>query len=193
MIILYLDLKGGINLQDLHSRRLREEFKRMLKVYPPRTSPIKWQIIDNDLHRYKAWVKGKEKTPYAEGSWEVILTLPPEFPFKPPIVNFITPIYHPNIAIGKTKWKWGSNVCLSLVNWNNQGKSGGWKETITLPSVFEHIEMMLDVYQATGDVDFPEYLVDPNDPFNAEAGETMKTDFDKFWRKAEEWTNKHAK
>ncbi len=79
------------------------------------------------------------------------------------------------------------------MNWNNLGKSGGWKETITLPSVFEHIEMMLDVYRTQGDVNFPEYLVDPNDPFNAEAGEKMKTNFDMFWRTAEEWTNKHAK
>ncbi len=108
------------------------------------------------------------------------------------LTNFVTPIYHPNIATGKTQWKWGSNVCLSLVNWNNIGKPGGWKETITLPSVFEHIEMMLDVYRATGDEDFPEYLVDPNDPFNPEAGKLMITNFDQYWDTAIEWTKKNA-
>lgn len=108
------------------------------------------------------------------------------------VTNFITPIWHPNIATGSTQWKWGSNVCLSLVNWNNIGKPGGWKETITLPSVFEHIEMMLDVYRATGEVDFPEYLVDPNDPFNPEAGRSMKENFEEYWEKAKIWVGKHA-
>ncbi|NHJ00523.1 MAG: ubiquitin-conjugating enzyme E2 [Candidatus Heimdallarchaeota archaeon] len=179
-------------MQDLHSRRLREEFKRMLKTYPPKTSTIKWQIINNNLHHYKAIIKGKVGTPYENGKWEIKVELPPEYPFRPPIVNFITQIWHPNIAIGRTQWKWGSNVCLSLINWNNIGKVGGWKETITLPSVFEHIEMMLDVYQVTQEGEFPEYLVDPNDPFNPEAGKQMREKFDLYWNNAIEWTQKYA-
>ncbi len=180
-------------MSDLHSRRLREEFKRMLKIYPPKSANIKWVIVDNDLHRYSATIKGKEGTPYENGEWKITIDLPPEYPFKPPIVNFITPIWHPNIAIGETRWKWGSNVCLSLINWNNIGEPGGWKKTITLPSVFEHIEMMLDVYQSSGDSDFPEYLVDPGDPFNPEAGKIMQSNFDGFWEKAVEWTEKFGK
>lgn len=179
-------------MQDLHSRRLREEFKRMLKTYPPKTSTIKWLIINNDLHHYKATFAGKQGTPYENGKWEITVDLPSEYPFRPPIVNFVTPIWHPNIAIGKTQWKWGSNVCLSLINWNNIGKTGGWKETITLPSVFEHIEMMLDVYQVAEEGDFPEYLVDPNDPFNPEAGEQMRQKFTKYWQNAVEWTKQYA-
>jgi len=63
-------------VQDLHSRRLREEFKRMLKTYPPKTSQIKWQIVNNDLHHYRAWLKGKKDTPYENGIWEVTIDLP---------------------------------------------------------------------------------------------------------------------
>jgi ubiquitin-protein ligase len=117
----------------------------MLKVFPPKTSPIKWQIVNNDLHHYRAWIKGKPSTPYDKGTWEITVDLPPEYPFKPPVINFITPIYHPNIAIGKTQWKWGSNVCLSLVNWNNLGKAGGWKETITM--FIKQLEMQ--IFQST--------------------------------------------
>ncbi|MHA1215265.1 MAG: ubiquitin-conjugating enzyme family protein [Candidatus Hodarchaeales archaeon] len=180
-------------MQDLHSRRLREEFKRMLKTFPPKTSQIKWKIVNNDLHHYVATIKGKEGSPFEGGIWQITVDLPPEYPFKPPIVNFKTPIWHPNIAVGKTQWKSGSNVCLSLVNWNNIGKPGGWKETITLPSVFEHIEMMLDIYQSVDNTDFPEYLVDPDDPFNPEAGRQMKNNFDEYWRTAVEWTEMYAK
>ena len=179
-------------MQDLHSRRLREEFKRMLKTFPPKTSQMKWKVVNNDLHHYQATIFGKKGTPFESGKWEITVDLPPEYPFKPPIVNFQTPIWHPNIAIGNTRWNWGSNVCLSLVNWNNLGKPGGWKETITLPSVFEHIEMMLDIYQSVEEGDFPEYLVDPGDPFNPEAGKEMQENFDLFWKKSVEWTKKYA-
>jgi ubiquitin-protein ligase len=176
---------------DLHSTRLRSEFKAMLKAYPPKKEKnVSWRLIERDLARYELDIQGRKGTPYEGGTWKVTIDLPPEYPFKPPIVNFRIPIWHPNIAQGDMRWKWGSNVCLSLVNWNNQGKSGGWKETITLPSVVEHLEMMLDVFPADGE--FPEYLVDPKDPFNKEAGEQMLKDFKLFYQTAESWTRKHA-
>ena len=58
--------------------------------------------------------------------------------------------------------------------------------------LFEHIDMMLDVYQSSGDSDFPEYLVDPGDPFNPEAGKMMQENFQEFWNRAIEWTTTHA-
>ena len=177
---------------DLHSTRLRAEFKAMLRTYSPSDqSSIPWQLKERHLAQYELNIRGKEGTPYEGGIWTVTIDLPPEYPFKPPVVNFQDPIWHPNIAVGEMRWKWGSNVCLSLVNWNNQGKPGGWKETITLPSVVEHLEMMLDVFPAV-EGDFPEYLVDPKDPFNTEAGEQMLNNFDLFFRTAREWTKKHA-
>ncbi len=176
--------------QDLHSTRLRSEFKAMLKSYPPGRSSVSWKLIDRDLSKYELIISGKKGTPYEGGSWKVTIDLPSEYPFKPPIINFRTPIWHANLAIGDMRWKWGSNVCLSLINWNNAGKPGGWKETITLPSVVEHLEMMLDVFPTEGE--FPEYLVDPRDPFNKEAGEQMLKNFDLYFQTAKEWTKKHA-
>lgn len=183
-------------MDDTHTRRLREEMKRMLKTYPPAKSVetgISWKVVGGDLHMYELTISGKIGTPYEGGIWTVTIRLPPEYPFKPPIVNFIQPIYHPNIALEGRQWPWGSNVCLSLVNWDNLGKPGGWKETIFLPSVVDHLEMMLEVYPLSGeDQEFPEYLVDPKDPFNPEAGEEMIENFDLFFDKAKEWTEEHA-
>jgi len=179
-------------MSDMHTIRIREEFKRMMRVYNPKTSHIKWKIANKDLHCYRLIIPGTEGTPYEGGKFLVTIDLPSEYPLKPPIANFLTPIWHPNIAIGDIKWPWGSNVCLSLINWNNQGKQGGWKETINLPSVVDHIEMMLEVYSIEEGEAFPEYLVDPKDPFNPDAGQQMIENFTTFFHRAKTWTVRYA-
>ncbi|MHA1839653.1 MAG: ubiquitin-conjugating enzyme E2 [Candidatus Ranarchaeia archaeon] len=177
---------------DPHFRRLRAEFQRLVKTFPPRVGRIKWKVMTNDLHKYKFWIKGPDNTPYQGGTFEITVELPPEYPVKPPIVNFITPIWHPNIAVGGRHWQWGSNVCHSLVNWNNIGKPGGWKPTIFLPTVIEQMESMLEVYKPHPGDDFPEVIVNPKDPFNKTAGQQMLNNYDLFDQQAREWTRKHA-
>jgi len=40
---------------------------------------------------------GAEDTPYDGGIFVIHLSLPDRYPFEPPKVCFVTPIYHPNI------------------------------------------------------------------------------------------------
>ncbi len=181
-------------MDDPHTRRIKEEFKRMLTQYNPKRSHIKWRLIDRDLHRYQLLIPGVKGSVYEGGKWIVTIDLPPEYPFKPPICNFVTPIWHPNIGVGGTRWKWGSNVCLSLVNHNNIGKPGGWKETIPLTSVVDHLELMLEIFPGKHEPeDFPEYLVDPKDPFNPDAARQLLENFEIFEKTVKEWIEKHAK
>lgn len=42
-------------------------------------------------------ITGPEDSPYEEGRFELELSLPEHYPFEPPKVRFVTPIYHPNI------------------------------------------------------------------------------------------------
>ncbi|MHA2060117.1 MAG: ubiquitin-conjugating enzyme E2 [Candidatus Ranarchaeia archaeon] len=179
-------------MTDPHFRRLRAEFSRLIKRFHPKKSPIKWKVLTNDLHRYVFWIRGHPDTPFENGIWEITIELPPEYPIKPPIVNYITPIWHPNIAVGGRHWQWGSNVCLSLINWNTIGKEGGWKPTIFLTTVVEHLEMMMEVYKADPGDEYPDYLVNPKDPFNKQAGNQMLNNWKMFEKTAREWTHKYA-
>jgi len=174
----------------LSQKRLVAEFKRMMKEFPPGKSPVKWRIIENDLRRYEVKIRGKPGTPYEGGVFRMRIELPEEYPMKPPIVNALTKIWHPNIAVDR-QYKWGSNVCHSLINWDNIGKVGGWKPTIFLPTVVEHLEMMLELREAENN-QYPLYIVNPDDPFNLEAGLQLKKDYKKFEKKAKEWTKKYA-
>lgn len=38
-----------------------------------------------------------DSEPFKEGSFQIELKLPPEFPFSPPAIRFLTPIYHPSV------------------------------------------------------------------------------------------------
>ncbi|MHA1917645.1 MAG: ubiquitin-conjugating enzyme family protein [Candidatus Ranarchaeia archaeon] len=177
---------------DPHFRRLRAEFGRLIRQFHPETSKTKWKVLTNDLHKYVFWIHGYPNTPYEGGVWEIHIELPPEYPIKPPIVNFVTKIWHPNIAVGGRKYQWGSNVCLSLINWNIAGKEGGWKPTIFLTTVVEHLDMMLEVYKAAPGDEYPEYIVNPSDPFNKQAGVQMLNNWDFFEKTASDWKQKHA-
>jgi len=63
-------------------------------------SPFDWgsaEPIEGDLFKWRATVVGPEGTPYEGGVFNVSITVPTEYPFRPPEVLFTTKIYHPNV------------------------------------------------------------------------------------------------
>ena len=42
-------------------------------------------------------MEGPRETPYEEGVFKLEVVISSRYPFSPPSVRFITPIYHPNI------------------------------------------------------------------------------------------------
>jgi len=70
--------------------------------------------------------------PFSRSGFNVLLTLPEEFPMKPPEVKILTPIYHPNIhKDGK--------MCFGLIN-----QTDSWKPATTLVEVINAIIDIID-------------------------------------------------
>jgi ubiquitin-protein ligase len=69
---------------------------------------------------------------YNQAAFQIEIKLPAEFPFKPPEVRFVTPIYHPNVdEQGK--------ICVDLLNTSER-----WKPTTPLVDVVKAVVDLID-------------------------------------------------
>lgn len=92
-------------------KRLLNEHADILKN--PVTNCSAGPIKDKEMTHWHATIFGPEGTPYHQGVFELDIMFPDEYPFKPPKIYFITPIYHCNISSN-------GGICLDILkdNWS---------------------------------------------------------------------------
>ena len=108
---------------------------------------------------------GPEGTPYFGGVFNMSIKIPTDYPFKPPKVQFITKIYHPNIN------KHGG-ICLDILK-------DQWSPALTISKVLLSISSLLTD-------------ANPDDPLVPEIANIYKSDMAKYENTAREWTKKYA-
>lgn len=69
------------------------------------------------------------------GNFNLSLTLPPNYPFKPPTVTFTTKIYHPNISNDSPPNS--GTMCLGML------KDSEWKPSTKMSAVLEFTRQLL--------------------------------------------------
>lgn len=52
---------------------------------------------DTGLLDWRASIRGPPDTPYADIYFELSISVPIDYPLKPPVVTFVTKIFHPNV------------------------------------------------------------------------------------------------
>ncbi|GBC00663.1 hypothetical protein RclHR1_03930013 [Rhizophagus clarus] len=120
---------------------------------------------DDELFHWQASIMGPADSPYTGGVFYLNIHFPTDYPFKPPKVNFITKIYHPNIDKD-------GNICLDILKEK-------WSPAFTISNVLLSI---LSIF------------TDPNpeDPLVPEIAREYKTDRNRYETNAREWTRKYA-
>ncbi|KAJ2724820.1 Ubiquitin-conjugating enzyme E2 T [Coemansia sp. Benny D115] len=121
------------------------------------------------LDRYSARIDGPCDTPYEGGRFRVDVVLTESYPFEPPSVKFVTPIYHPNIDNH-------GNICLEVLK---SGKNGCWSPSWTLDKVLISLSVLLQ-------------NPNPQDPLMPEIADQMLSDNAAYLKAARECTAKHA-
>jgi len=89
--------------------RLGNEYTRL--VADPVDNVI-FTMKENDILNWEVDLFGPPGSPYEGGHYKCKMTFPPTYPVNPPVVKFITKIFHPNVhEDGK--------VCISILHEGN--------------------------------------------------------------------------
>ena len=139
----------------------------MLANDPP-PGVVAWPS-DSESNHILAQVQGPQDSPYAKGIFKLEVTVPGRYPFEPPKVRFVTPIYHPNIDDG-------GRICLDTLKMPPQGS---WSPSVNLSTLFTTIRVLMS-------------HPNPDDGLMPDITELYRRDLAQFERKARASTELHA-
>ncbi|URE32661.1 GPI-anchored protein [Musa troglodytarum] len=143
-------------------RRIQKELQDLQRDPPASCSA---GPVGEDLFHWQATIMGPSDSPYAGGVFFVTIHFPPDYPFKPPMVNFQTKVYHPNINSN-------GSICLDILK-------DQWSPALTISKVLLSVSSL---------------LTDPNpdDPLVPEIAHMYNNHRRRYEEMARSWTQKHA-
>lgn len=144
------------------SIRLTQELKDINKSPIPNCSA---GPEGDDLAKWDATIFGPEGTPYENGIFKMKIEFTSEYPFKPPIIYFVTKIYHCNINSS-------GGICLDILSKN-------WSPALSIGKVLISICSLLAE-------------PNPNDPLVPQIAQLLRTDKALHDINAREYTIKYA-
>lgn len=149
------------------SKRVQKELAECM-ANPPAGMAISMPS-ESDLFLWHVTLQAPAGSIYAGGQYGLVVSLPSDYPFKPPLVTFATRIYHPNVTNDNV-----GSICLSIL------KPENWKPASKLLGVLEAIRSLLVEPQ-------------PDDPLEARIADEYKNNRKEFEKNAKSYVARYAK
>lgn len=132
------------------------DFRRMQKDSPAGLSAS--PLPDNVLV-WNAVIIGPSETPFEDGTFKLKLTFSEQYPDKPPQVNFLSKMFHPNVYPN-------GDICLDILQ-------NRWTPSFDVASILTSVQSLLN---------------DPNidSPANAEAANLFKDNRSQYAKRVKE-------
>ncbi|KAL1130879.1 hypothetical protein AAG570_012120, partial [Ranatra chinensis] len=127
---------------------------------------IRVELVGDSYTELKGEIGGPPDTPYEGGVYLLEIKIPETYPFNPPIVRFITKIWHPNISSVT------GAICLDILK-------DQWAAAMTLRTVLLSLQALMAS---------PE----PDDPQDAVVAKQYKENQELFRHTARYWTTAYA-
>lgn len=145
-------------------QRIQKELAEIQKEAPETISA--GPVSDKNLFNWEGFIIGPTGSPYEGGMFKLSILYPEDYPFRPPLIKFTTPIFHPNIN------KNGA-ICLDIL------KQSNWSPALTITKVLLSISSLLTD-------------ANPDDPLEPEIAQLYKSNRMLFDVKARSMTEKYA-
>ena len=143
--------------------RLKKEMAELLTNPPCNCSA--GLVSDDNFYIWQATIVGPTQSVYEGGIFNLKIEFPQDYPFKPPKVQFVTPIYHCNVSSN-------GSICLDILKDN-------WSPALTISKVLLSICSLMDD-------------PNPNDPLVADIADLFIQNRELFKQKAREYTLRYA-
>ncbi|PYH93659.1 ubiquitin conjugating enzyme [Aspergillus ellipticus CBS 707.79] len=147
-------------------KRIAKELAELVES-PPQGIVVRL-ADESNLYAWNVYMDGPADSPYYQGKFLLNLSLPIEYPFKPPTVNFKTKIYHPNVTNDDK-----GSMCLGML------RADEWKPSSRIHAVLEFARQLLAEPM-------------PDDAIEGRIAEQYKNDRKRYDEVAKEWTRKYA-
>ncbi|CAB1424338.1 unnamed protein product [Pleuronectes platessa] len=127
-----------------------------------------WQTEER-MDDLRAQIVGGTETPYEGGLFTLEIKVPERYPFEPPKIRFLTPIYHPNIDNS-------GRICHDALK---LPPKGAWRPSLNISTVLSSIQLLMAE-------------PNPDDPLMADISSEFKYNKQLFMETARKWTKQHA-
>ncbi|CAG8555158.1 12219_t:CDS:2 [Ambispora leptoticha] len=118
----------------MSTSKILPRMKRELEILERDTAPgIICYPVDDNLLNFAAEIKGPVDTPYEGGVFKVKVQIPQRYPMEPPKMQFVTPIYHPNVDdVGR--------ICLDVLK---IPPKGSWSPSLNISTTLTSLSVLM--------------------------------------------------